>query len=71
MYVSILSGPDLVRALLGFAACSLLDISESNFKGEVDEVLNEANDLIVKYMERKLLLLYFLAHEHRPACNTD
>ena len=71
VYVSTLSGPDLVSALLEFATCSLLGISKSNFKGEMDEVLDEANDLVVKYMERKLMLLYFLAHEHRPACNTD
>lgn len=71
VYVSTLSGPDLVRALLGFATCSLLGISQNNFKGEVNEVLDEANDLIVKYIERKLLLLYFLVYEHRPACNTD
>jgi hypothetical protein len=71
VYVSTLSGPDLVRALLGLATCSLLDISQNNFKGEVNEVLDEANDLAVKYIERKLLLLHFLAHEHRPACNTD
>ena len=71
VYVSTLSGPDLVLALLGFATCSLLDVSERNFKGEVDEILDEVNDLVVKYMERKLLLLYSFAHGHRPACNTD
>ena len=72
LYVSTLSDEGLVKAFLGLATCALLDINASSAKVDItDELLREIDDLLVKYMERRLILLYSVAHGHRPACNVD
>jgi len=71
LYVSVLSGKGLIKAFLGFERCPFLDISCSSAKAETDNLLHEIDDLLMKYVERRLILLYSLAHGHRPACNAD
>jgi len=72
LYVSTLSDEGLVKAFLGLDTCSLLDINADGAKVRItDEVLREIDDLLIKYIERRLILLYSLAHGHRPACNAD
>ena len=72
LYVSTLSDEGLVKAFLGLEKCALLDIRASGAKVDItDELLREIDDLLVKYMERRLILLYSLAQGRRPACNAD
>jgi len=61
-----------MKVFLGLDTCSLLDINASGAKVRItDEALREIDDLLIKYMERRLILLYSLAHGRRPACNAD
>jgi len=72
LYVSVLSGKGLVKAFLGLEVCPLLDINGSSAKVDItDKLLGEIDDLLIKYMERRLILLYSLAHGYRPVCNVD
>lgn len=74
LYVSTLPCQELQKAFLELAPCSLLDIYVSNAKVTITgnlELLNEVNDLLIKYMERKLILLYALHHGYRPVLNVD
>jgi hypothetical protein len=72
LYVSSLSCEGLMKALLGFDTCSLLDIDASHAKlGITDEALPEIDSPLIKYMERRLILLYSLAHGCKPPCNAD
>ena len=72
LYVSALSCEGLMKALLGIDTCSLLDIDADHAKlGMKEEALPEINSPLAKYMERRLILLYSLAHGHMPPCNGD
>ncbi len=72
LYISTLSGDGLVKTFLGLETCPFLDINASSAKVDMtDKLLSEIDDLLVKYMERRLILLYSLAHGHRPVCNAD
>ena len=71
-YISTLPGDRLMKAFLKLDSCSFLDISASDAKVDgTDELLREIDDLIIKYMERRLILLHSLANGRRPACNVD
>lgn len=72
LYVSTLSDEGLLKAFLGLDTCSLLDINASGARVRITgAALREIDDLLIKYMERRLILLYSLAHGRRPACNAD
>jgi len=72
LYVSTLSDEGLVGAFLKLNRCQLLDINASDAKVPIaNELLSEIDDLLIKYIERRLILLYSLTHGHRPACNAD
>ena len=78
VYVATLPGDGLITAFLELGTCPLLDISISNSgssaKVDITDVilfLDEIEDLLVRYMERRLILLYSLAQGHRPLCNAD
>lgn len=70
--VSALSCEGLMKALLGLDTCPLLDIDPGHARlGITDESLSEIDSPLIKYMERRLILLYSLAHGHAPPCNGD
>ena len=72
LYVSALSDEGLMKALLGLDTCSLLNINAGDAKLDMtDQALMEIDSPLIKYMERRLILLYSLAHGHRPPCNAD
>jgi hypothetical protein len=72
LYVSILSVSSLMKAFLGLDTCSFLGIGTESAKVHLtDEVLEEVDDLLIKYVERRLIFLYSITHGHRPACNGD
>ena len=72
LFVSTLSDEGLVGAFLKLNRCQLLDINASDAKVPIaNELLSEIDDLLIKYIERRLILLYSLTHGHRPACNAD
>jgi hypothetical protein len=59
-----------MKALLGLDTCSLLDVDAGHVKlGMTDESFPEIDSPLIKYMERRLILLYSLAHGHAPPCN--
>ncbi len=70
-YVATLPVQELVRAFLKIGcSCSLLDLDASG--AEVgNDFLDEIDDLLVKYMERRLILLCAAQHGHRPVLNKD
>jgi len=71
-YISTLSDDRLVKAFLRLDSCAFLDISASDAKVDgTDELLWEIDDLLIKYIERRLILLHSLANGRRPACNVD
>ena len=71
LFVATFPDTDLVESFLT-TGVSLLDINRNSAKDVIDfDFLNEIDDLIVKYMERRLILLYSLARGHRPLCNVD
>ena len=67
LYVATLSSEVLLRVLLGFATCDWFNITSSNTK--VGQNLAGIEELLIKYMERNLILLYSLEHGTRPICN--
>ena len=72
LYVSTLPVQELLKAFLKIRPCSLLDIDAGNAEVDVtDKFLPEIDDLLIKYMERRLILLYALHHGHRPVLNVD
>ena len=76
LYVSTLSDKGLLKAVLGLDTCSLLDVNADNPRSCItdeapDDMLVEIDSLLIKYMERRLILLYSLANRRRPACNAD
>jgi hypothetical protein len=72
LWVSVLSSSTLMKGYLGLATCPFLDITGNQSTIGIDEkVLMEIDDLLVKYVERRLILLHTLAVGHRPVCNAD
>ena len=76
LYVSTLSDKDLLKAFLGLDSCSLLDINANHPRScitdeAIDDTLVEIDSLLIKYMERRLILLYAVANRRRPVCNAD
>ena len=75
LYVSILPEDEIAEGLLGIEKCSFIDnitdIVEVNNAVELNVLLGGIDDLLIKYLERRLILLYSITHGNRPACNTD
>jgi len=75
VYVSILPENEMLKAFLGFGKCSFIDNIPSGVKVtapiEFDALLDEIDDLLIKYVERRLILLYAIVHGNRPPCNAD
>ena len=75
LYVSILPDEDIVKGFLEPGKCLFIDNIAGDIKVtdaiELDVLLHEIDDLLIKYVERGLLLLYSIAHGNRPACNAD
>ena len=72
LYVSTLSSEGLMKGLVGLDTCPLLGIDPGHAKpGITDESLPEINSPLIKYIERRLILLYALTHGHIPPCNGD
>lgn len=70
--VSTLSDEGLVKAFLRLESCLLLGINAGDAKIPItNELLLEIDDLLIKYVERRLILLYSLTHGNRPICNVD
>ncbi len=72
LYISTLPEEELMKAFLSSRTYPSLGIDKSHINVDITaEFLSEIDDLLVKYLERKLILLYSLAHGQRPACNQD
>jgi len=73
LYVSTLPFTELLRAFLKLAPCSFLDINCSSAEVVVTDKFEFTNvdDLLIKYVERRLILLYALHHGYRPILNID
>lgn len=75
LYVSILPDENIVNGFLEPGKCLFIDNVTGDIKVtdavELDVLLHEIDDLLVKYVERRLILLYSIAHGNRPACNAD
>jgi len=75
LYVSILPDEEIVKGFLEPGKCLFIDSITSDVKLtdaiELDVLLHEIDDLLIKYVERRLILLYSIAHGNRPPCNAD
>lgn len=75
VYVSILLDEEIVKEFLEPGKYSFIDNITSAVKVtdaiELDVLLHEIDDLLIKYVERRLILLYSIAHGNRPPCNAD
>ena len=73
LYVSTLPYADLLRAFLKIAPCSFLDINCGNIATVMTDEFKfiDVDDLLIKYVERRLILLYALRHGYRPVLNID
>ena len=73
LYVSILPDKEIVKVFLRFGRCSFIDDVTASIKvtaaSELEDLLWDIDDLLVKYVERRLILLYSIVHGNRPACN--
>lgn len=70
IYVATLKSCDLMKAFLRLGCCSLLDLNIGASTAVVDtRFADEIKDLLIKYMERRLILLYACRYGHRPALN--
>lgn len=73
--MSILPDENIVNGFLEPGKCLFIDNVTGDIKVtdavELDVLLHEIDDLLVKYVERRLILLYSIAHGNRPACNAD
>jgi hypothetical protein len=73
-HVAALPYQDLVRAFMGIVPCSFLDLDANRATVGTDimtEFLDKSDDLLTKYIERRLILLHALRNGHRPALNVD
>ena len=73
LYVATLSVKEVVKAFLTIGSCSFLDVDASSAMVDATsgKFLDNNVDLLLKYMERRLILLYTLHHGYRPLLNTD
>jgi hypothetical protein len=75
LYISILTDEGIIKAFLGLEKYSFIEHITDDIKVtdtvELDVLLHEIDDLLIKYVERRLILLYSLIHGNRPACNAD
>lgn len=75
VHVSILLDEEIVKEFLEPGKCSFIDNITNDVKVtdaiELDVLLHEIDDLLIKYVERRLILLYSIAHGNRPPCNGD
>jgi len=76
LYVSHIPIELIMKAFLQLEKYSLLDISGHDVKLDLDiellaRLLGEIDNLLIKYMERRLILLYVLHNGHKPICNAE
>jgi hypothetical protein len=71
LYVASLSYQNLGKVLLKIGKCSLFDIDPSIAEVDITNPDFHILDSLIKYIERRLILLYTLHHGYRPFLNED
>ena len=67
LYVAVLPSYQLGQAFMGLGQCSLLDLKPTQWVS--NNFLDEVYDLVLQYVERRLLLMYACSHGRRPSLN--